>query len=474
MLSLRVQTETETQGRIGLKEDARAPLRVLYFAPRECWPTNTGAKLRNFHLVRELARAARVTYLGFADEATAPCRGLASERGLAGVCTEVTVERDSAYTIGKIARGALTSTPLPVLNYSTEAMRRELARLLDEQDFDVVQIESLSLASYLPVVRAARSRPAVVADWHNIDSEVMRRYSEHTTSLARRLYARVTARRLERLEAWAMRELDAHIAVSRRDEVRMLEHAPAARVITIENGVDVDYYSDEKIEQAYRDWVGRCPQTDRSGNREVGNKITGNRVIGNRIIFVGSMDYHANVDAAVRFAREVWPAVHAENPYLVFTIVGRNPAPDVRALAGLPGVEVTGTVSDVRPFYREAAASIVPLRIGGGSRLKILESLAAGVPVISTELGAEGIDATPGRDIVVADSKDELAGASVRLARDSAERQSLIKHGRALVRAEYDWSRKGAALLRFLESVTARRSVARTGAETYVSRRLIG
>lgn len=457
MLSLTVQTEIDTDTRHGLASGARSPLRVLYFAPRECWPTNTGAKLRNYHLARELAHAARVTYLGFADDASEPVTGPDSERGLASVCEEVTVARDPAYTVGKIARGILTTTPLPVLNYYTESMRSELARLLDEQDFDVVQIESLSLAAYLPVIRAARSRPVVVADWHNIDSEVMRRYSEHATSLARRLYARSTARRLERLEAWAMKELDAHIAVSRRDEARMLEQAPGARVITIENGVDVDYYSDEKIEQAHRNWVAACPQPDQSRNREVGNKVPGNR-----IIFVGSMDYHANVDAVVRFAREVWPVVHAENPSLVFTIVGRNPAPAVAALAALPGVEVTGTVTDVRPFYREAAASIVPLRIGGGSRLKILESLAAGVPVISTELGAEGIDATPGRDIVVADSKDELVAACRDLARDSSGRQSLIKQGRALVRAQYDWSRKGAALVDFLRSVTARR-IEKTG-----------
>lgn len=456
MLSITVQTEIDTQTGPGFASGDCPPLRVLYFAPRECWPTNAGAKLRNYHLARELARTAEVTYLGFADEAS----GCASERGLAGLCQEVTVKRDRAYTAGKIARGILTSTPLPVLNYYTEAMRSELVRLLDEQDFDVVQIESLSLAAYLPVVRAARSRPVVVADWHNIDSEVMRRYSEHTPSLARRAYARVTARRLERLEAWAMRELDAHIAVSRRDEIRMLEHAPAAKVITIENGVDVDYYGDEKIEQAYRKWVAECPQAGQPRNRKDGHKV-----VGNRIIFVGSMDYHANVDAAVRFARDVWPAVHAENPDLTFTIVGRNPAPEVAALAGLPRVEVTGTVDDVRPFYRQAAASVVPLRIGGGSRLKILESLAAGVPVISTQLGAEGIDATQGRDIVMAESKDELVRACLDLARDSSHRQSLIKAGRALVRAQYDWSAKGAALLDFLGSVTARRRAGTTCAQ---------
>jgi glycosyltransferase involved in cell wall biosynthesis len=318
-----------------------------------------------------------------------------------------------------------------VLNYLTGAMRKRLASLLDEQDFDVAQVETVPLTAYLPVFRAARRPPVVVCDWHNIDSEVMRRYGEHTKSAARRLYARMTARRLEELEQWAMREVDAHISVSNRDRARLLELEPNARVITVENGVDVEYYADEQIEQAYRDCLNSCPQST---------------VKRNRVVFVGSMDYHANVDAAVWFAREAWPSLRERNPELVFSIVGRDPAPEVRALARQPGVEVTGTVDDVRPYYRDALAEVVPLRIGGGSRLKILEAMAAGVPVVSTRLGAEGLAVIDGRNVLLADTAEGQARAILSLSEDRTLRQHFARAGRDLVRSRYDWSAIGETL----------------------------
>ncbi|HVF91170.1 MAG TPA: glycosyltransferase, partial [Blastocatellia bacterium] len=167
----------------------------------------------------------------------------------------------------------------------------------------------------------------------------------------------------------------------------------------------------------------------------------------NRVVFVGSMDYHANVDAAVCFAREAWPALRERNPELVFTIVGRNPAPEVRALARIPGVEVTGTVGDVRPYYRDALAEVVPLRIGGGSRLKILEAMAAGVPVVSTRLGAEGLAVIDDRNILLADSAEGQRRAILSLFEDRALWQRLAHEGRVLVRSRYDWSAIGASLL---------------------------
>lgn len=422
----------------GYSNRFESPLRVLYFAPRECWPLDTGAKLRNFHLTRELARNARVTFLGFSDNAG----GFYSNPYLDAIesaCERVIiVPRERGYTLSKVVKGALGRTPLPVLNYLTNAMRGQLARLLDEQDFDIVQVETVPLSAYLPVFRAARKPPVVVCDWHNIDSEVMWRYGEHVKSAPRRLYARRTARRLEELERWAMREMDAHITVSNRDRARLLELEPDARVITVENGVDVEYYADDRIEQAHARRLNSCPQS-----------ITARKdfALRNRVVFVGSMDYHANVDAAACFAREAWPALRERNPGLVFTVVGRDPAPEVRALSRIPGVEVTGTVDDVRPYYREAVAGIVPLRIGGGSRLKILEAMAAGVPVVSTRLGAEGLAVIHDRNILLADTPEGQRCAILSLAEEPDRWQHFAQAGRELVRSRYDWSAIGATLL---------------------------
>jgi glycosyltransferase involved in cell wall biosynthesis len=158
------------------------------------------------------------------------------------------------------------------------------------------------------------------------------------------------------------------------------------------------------------------------------------------------MDYHANIDGAVSFARDVWPGLHDRHPELVFSIVGRDPAPEVRALATHSGIAVSGTVDDVRPFYREAITAVVPLKVGGGSRLKILEAMAAGVPVVSTTLGAEGLDVHDGKHLLIADTNEQLAEAVVSVIENDEVRRRLIAAGRSLVLKRYDWSWLGTKL----------------------------
>jgi sugar transferase (PEP-CTERM/EpsH1 system associated) len=385
-------------------------IKVLYFAPSSCWPQNTGARLRNYHLARELSRLAQVTYLSFADETTARVNGRFES---------IMVPREPGYTLAKLARGAVGNMPLPVLNYTSRTMRDLLSRLLNERRFDAIQVEGVHLAAYLPALLEAPNRPALICDWHNIESELMLRYSFHAPDPARKLYARLTARKLFKLERRLLNQFDAHIAVSHRDRNRLIQMGPLARVFVIENGVDVSQFERPRLGLVAR----------------------------NRLLFVGSMDYHANIDGAIYFARRVWPEVHRAWPNLIFTIVGRNPTTEVATLAStVPGVEVTGTVEDVRPYYWEALAAVVPLRIGGGSRLKILEAMAAGVPVISTKLGAEGLEIKDGEHLLVADSEADMCRAITAVGRDAQLRHRLAMAGRELVRARYDWSALGSAL----------------------------
>lgn len=173
---------------------------------------------------------------------------------------------------------------------------------------------------------------------------------------------------------------------------------------------------------------------------------------------MGSMDYHANIHAVVDFARDVWPVIHPRQPDLVFTIVGRNPSTEVRELSAHPGIEVTDTVDDVRPYYREAVASIVPLKVGGGSRLKILESMAAGIPVVSTTLGAEGLEVRHGTEIVIADTNEQLASAISDLLASDELQKRLSQAGRALVSQRYEWKIAGESLFRTYEKLLADRN----------------
>ncbi len=392
---------------------ANSSLRLLQIAPRLPWPLDTGAKLRNFHLARVLSRQATVALLAFDGEQR-------SGDELNAVYDSVSsVPREGHNSLAKMLRGAVGATPLPLLNYTASSMTRELQTLLATRDFDIVHFESVHLMPYLPAVRAAKKRALAVLDWHNIESELLAQYSDRESNPLKRSYARRTANLMRKVEVRATREFNAHVVVSETDAQRLRRMDPDARIYVVENGVEVTHF----------DQVVNQPGASR-----------------NRIVFVASMDYHANIDAAVWFAREVWPSVHALEPDLVFTIVGRDPAATVRELASLPGVEVTGTVDDVRPFYREAIAAVAPLRVGGGSRLKILEAMAARVPVIATTLGAEGLDVKPDENILIADSPETMRDAIVSLAQNAERQAQLIESGRGLVRDRYDWSQLGARL----------------------------
>ena len=397
-------------------------MRVLQIAPRVCWPLDAGAKLRNYHLARVLSEHAAVSLLAFTD-------GTASSDGLDFYDDVVVIPRDRGYTPAKILRGGLGKTPLPVLNYTSAAMKRALKRLLDARAFDIVQLESIHLMACLPIIRAAGKRPLIVCDWHNVESKLMRRYAEREPRFLRRAYARRTARLMSVFEKRALREFDAHIVVSESDAEHLRGINPDARIFVIENGVDTAHY---------------CSTEGEGSNR-------------NRIVYVGSMDYHANIVAVVEFARQVWPGVRQERPELIFTIVGRNPAARVRELASIPGVEVTGTVSDVRPFYQQAVAAIVPLRVGGGSRLKILEAMAAGVPVVSTGLGAEGLDVNDHENILIADTSEELQRAILSMAGNQSLRDRIAAGGQALVSDHYDWSQLGANLIEIYQQLLVER-----------------
>jgi glycosyltransferase involved in cell wall biosynthesis len=344
----------------------------------------------------------------------------------------LTVRREPGYSFSKLFRGAVGRTPLPLLNYTTDSMRQTLEDLLAETEFDIVQVESIHLMGYLQIIRRAQSRPLIVCDWHNIESELMSRYSEREGNLLRRAYARRTARLTRNFERRALDKFDAHVSVSERDAGRLRKLNSKARIFVIENGVDAGHYSDDQLEQAHA--ARRTQQTSRYSP--------------NRIVFVGSMDYHANIDGAVSFSRAVWPRLRERKPDLTFNIVGRDPSPEVRLLGSLPGIEVTGTVDDVRPYYRQAIAAIVPLKVGGGSRLKILEAMAAGVPVISTKLGAEGLEVERGKNILIADTNEKMIEAIIRLIEQPEQRKQLSDAGRALVANRYDWTTVGGNLFK--------------------------
>jgi sugar transferase (PEP-CTERM/EpsH1 system associated) len=411
---------------------------------------NNGARLRDYYLARELASRASVTYFGLkypGEQDSGPSAGdLARPEDIFE--RVAVIEKPRAYDPVNLLRGLIGPVPATVLNNMNSEIPETLAKFGREGAFDSVQLEGVHLAPYVRVVRAFPQSPAVICDWHNIESELMRRYIETSPSLPRRLYARRTASLLERTERELLRACDVHTVVSEREKHKLQAIVPDASIRVVENGVDTAFFSDQRIELAH--------QQSGLADGELGS------VKRDRLVYAGSMDYHANIDAVCWFARDIWPAVHKRQPNLRFTIVGRNPSPEVIALKSAD-IEVTGTVPDVRPYYREALAVVVPLRAGSGTRLKILEAMAAGVPVVSTTLGAEGLEARPGCELLIADAPSEMADAIVAVIQPAELRAKLIAAGRALVERRYDWRALGEQLFGIHQSA---QETARTGSRS--------
>jgi glycosyltransferase involved in cell wall biosynthesis len=384
------------------------------------WPPETGARLRNFHLADALARRCAVTLL----QLRPPTEQVTHGEQFRNFERVLTFEKDRSYTPGKILHGLLGPTPLPVLNYSSPSAAESLTQLLTKERFDAVQFEGVHLLSYANLLSGLKTSPAILIDWHNIESELMRRYAATEGNWAKKLVARRTATLLNSAESRLLRTSKIHTVPSERERKTLVAREHQNEIHVVPNGVDVARFSEANK---------GAPRGD-----------------SNTVLFVGSMDYHANIDAVTWFTRQIWPVINAQHGQLKFTIVGRGPGPEIQKLAS-ESVCVTGTVPDVLPFYEGALAVVVPLRVGGGTRLKILEAMAAGVPVISTRLGAEGLEVSDETNILLADTPGEIASAVGKLKSDVEFRRYLANNGRLLVSQKYDWDALGQQLYRIHE-----------------------
>ena len=389
-------------------------MRILFLSPRQAHPPNSGAKLRDYYFARALALQAELTYLYFTDNTASP----ADEQAFSFSRKVVRVPKPKSYTTQKVLTGMFGRWPLPVVNYTSGLMQAAIMGVTEKQRFDLVHLDAVQLAGYTPLLQDRLPGVPIVYNWHNIESELMARYAANERSLPKRIYAKATARRLARLEQDLLRTAYGHVVCSNRERRQLLGIVPGSRVEVVDNGVDTEFFRKTA-----------CTPTDQR----------------HRLLFVGSMSYHANIEAATWFSRQIWPQIHEAIPTLRLTLAGANPAPAVRALAELPGVEVTGTVPDVRPYYAEAFAAIAPIRTAGGTRLKILEAMAARVPVISTELGAEGLDVAPGHNILLADNENAWVPALQSL-QHSKTWDRVADAGLDAAKEKYDWQALGRRL----------------------------
>jgi sugar transferase (PEP-CTERM/EpsH1 system associated) len=383
-------------------------MRVLVLAPQVPWPPRQGTAIRNFHLVRLLAEQHDITLLAFGD----PGRG-AGPLAAAGV-EVIAVAPPPARPMGRRFRDLL-SDPVPDLARRLEsaAMWSELDALAD-RGFDVVQIEGFEMAPFGLSVPHVGRPPRRIYDAHNAEWLLQERAWQADVrrpgAWAGAGYSLAQTRKIRRYEAQLLTAVDATIAVSEADAAALQPLAPSATICVVPNGVDTEYYS----------------PADAAAEED------------DLCVFTGKMDFRPNVDAMAWFAREVWPRVRAVRPSARLAIVGRDPAPTVQGLVG-SGIEVTGAVEDVRPWLSRAAVAVVPLRIGGGTRLKVLEAMAMGKAIAATRLGVEGLAVGDGIEASLADSAADLAAAILALQADPAARRRLGAAARQRVESAYRW-----------------------------------
>ena len=388
-------------------------MRILWLNTNLLLPLDKGGKLRTWHLMRYLAGRHEITCISFAD----PRQPESDRAGMSAVCSElITIPRRERRKEGPafyagVARYLLSPLPYAVAQYRSWRYRRTVKAALARRQYDRIVCDFLVPAVNLP---ARLPCPAILFT-HNVEAEIWRRHAETAAGgLFKSLYTQQWKRML-RFEGRTVARFDRVLAVSDVDRdtlQRLYGDALSAPVSVIPTGVDTAYFTPR-------------PATRPSSRR---------------IVFTGSMDWLPNADGVLFFCREVLPIVRQAEPDVTFTIVGRSPTPAVRRLSDDPGIEVTGRVEDVRPYLANAAVYVVPLRIGGGTRLKIFEAMAAGRAVVSTSIGAEGLPTEHGRHLLLADTPQAFAEAVVKLLRDEPMRAAIEAQGRALVTAQYDWS----------------------------------
>jgi glycosyltransferase involved in cell wall biosynthesis len=388
--------------------------RILIVSMTFPLPLKAGGRIRVFHLIKRLAARHTITLLCLADSPADVERHFAD---LAPYCERVEAvpwRPGLAAFLGRLLRTWplwLRGIPLVVLNKRSPGLARRLRMLIREGAFDVVQIEWIQMAQHVGEAEwPTLARRGVLVE-HDVAWLPLERRAEMSRGPVRWFW-RGEARRMRRYEETTARRFARVVAVS-PDDAERLRRAGAARVEVVPNGVDVAHYADAPRPE-------KAPRT---------------------LIFIGWLRHGPNVDAILHFLREIFPRVARDLPDVRLTIVGAPVGSAVRRAAlAWPSVELAGYVEDVRPLLRAATASVVPLRIGGGTRLKILESMAAGTAVVSTLIGCEGLGAEPGRHLLVGDGPDAFAREVVRVVTDPALRARLERDALAFVRSRYEWS----------------------------------
>ncbi|MBI5591082.1 MAG: glycosyltransferase [Deltaproteobacteria bacterium] len=386
------------------------------------YPPQDGASLRNWHMCKQLSQKMDVTVLGRTITPLSPdVIQSASSRSLHFEMSHIDRPSLPKKAIGAF-RLLFSSYPIQIGGYEFARQHNALTTLLAQTKFDFIQIDPW-LYSYWPQVKETGA--ITVVSYHNIESELLIRQAKIETSIGRRLLKRLDAKRMERIEASLFHEADISIVTTKREQVLLKERFPNARILVAPNGVDFET-------------IQVLPPRKTK-----------------RILFVGTLDYDPNIDAVTHFVRNIFPILRSRYRDITFHVAGLNPGPRIMLLNNEPNVQIHGFVPNLRHVYQEASVCVAPLRAGSGSRLKILEAMAYGRPVVSTQLGCEGLQVETGTHLLIADKPEEFANAIGNILDDPNMGRKLAANARKFVEIEHSWKSIVEMVLVEFESVMA-------------------
>ncbi|MGC4045328.1 MAG: glycosyltransferase [Armatimonas sp.] len=389
---------------------------ILFLAHLLPWPLEGGGQIKSYHFLKALAEDYDITLLAFIrsenERASAePLRPLC-----AGGIELISLPRGKVRDLGIAARSALTGRSFIITRDDAATMHEAVTKELAKKPYAALHVDHLQMASFVPKdTRGAK----VVLDEHNVEYRIPQRLAATSKNPLIRAFGALEWRRLRAFEREAILRADLTIAVSDEDRhiLQALSGASSDTMMTVPIGVDTVYFGET-------DW----------------------KPGGKSLLSVGTMYWPPNVDAALYFYQEIFPKIRQQMADSTLCLVGPKPTAEIVALGDDPTVTVTGLVPDIRPYAERCGVFIVPLRSGSGMRVKILNAMAMGTPVVSTVVGAEGIDVTDGENILLADSPEAFANACLRVLRDPALACRLATGGRALMARQYSWDTVGAQL----------------------------
>jgi len=412
--------------------------RILFLTPQLPYPPQQGTAIRNFNLLAHIARHYTVDLVTFLQ----PDDELSPDSPLHQLCQSIVTVPSPQRSLYQRLRTTLTS-PLPdmALRLESPQMWRRLGELLSTRAYDVIQTEGIEMAAYglavagvrltpgASTIESQRPRPRVVFDDHNAEYVLQQRAFQTDLRRLRRwaaaAYSLIQWQKLRRYERSVCQNADAVAAVSDVDAAALKRLVPGLQPVVIPNGVDLSLYAPDRVQPL-----------------DLGPSA---------LVFTGKMDFRPNVDAVQWFV-PILARVREVVPEARFFVVGQKPHARLFPLRSHPAVEITGWVPDTRPYIAGAAVYVIPLRVGGGTRLKVLEAMALGRAIVSTRLGVEGFDVADGRELRMADTPEDFAQVVIELLHDKEQRDRLGAAARAFVESRYGWEQIVPAMERLYDA----------------------